>query len=113
MLTFYIDRFIPADSAACTRGPVIFIRSQYQSDFGLLAHEMEHRRQWMATLGFHSLLYLLLKPYRQWAEVRAYRIQLSYPPASNQDTYRRKYAGFISHKYGLDISEDEAYALLA
>ena len=112
MLIFYTDKFIPKDAAGCTRGPVIFIRPKYKDDKGLLEHENIHRWQWVFTLGFHSFLYLLYKPYRLWSEVQAYKMQLRYPPANGSDSYKLKYANYISKNYGLNVTSNEAYSLL-
>jgi hypothetical protein len=112
MLTFYTDRFIPANSAGCARGPVIFIRPKYRDDIGLLRHEECHVGQWWHTLGLHSILYLVSKAYRLKAEVEAYREQLKHPPANSTEEYRHKYSHYISEDYGLSITEDQAYQLL-
>jgi len=120
-LIFYTNKFIPASSAACARGPVIFIRPEYRDDKGLEAHEQVHVRQWWRTLGLHSLLYLVSKRYRLNAEVEAYREQLRYPPASaDPDGYREKYAGWLAapgwvEGYDLQrvVSQEEAIALLS
>ncbi len=107
-LLFYTNN-VPSGSAGCANAFVIRIRPEYKDDEGILKHEAEHVRQWWCTLGVHSLLYLLVKPYRLYAEVRAYREQLKYPPATNHAEESRKlYAGFISNDYGLDISVEEA-----
>ena len=107
-LLFYTDN-IPSGSAGCANAFVIRIRPEYKNDEGILRHEAEHVRQWWCTLGLHSLLYLLVKSYRLYAEVRAYREQLKYLPAINHVEQSRKlYAGFISRDYGLDISVEEA-----
>jgi len=111
-MTFYTDKFIPKGSAACARGFVIFIRPKYKDDIGLLEHEKTHVRQWLFTLSLHSPLYLFCKRYKLWAEVQAYRRQLLFKPAFNEDSYRIKYAGFIATKYKLTISQGEAYKLL-
>lgn len=112
-MTFYTDRFIPANSAGCARGPVIFIRPKYRDDIGLLRHEECHVRQWWHTLGLHSILYLVSKAYRLKAEVEAYREQLKHPPANGSEEYRDKYAGFVSTGYGLDITKEQALEMLS
>ena len=103
-LLFYTDN-VPSGSAGCANAFVIRIRH----DERILRHEAEHVRQWRCTLGLHSLLYLLVKSYRLYAEVRAYREQLKYLPAINHAEQSRKlYAGFITRDYGLDMSVEEA-----
>jgi hypothetical protein len=87
----------------------IRLRPKYREDKGILEHEKCHVRQWFFTLGSHSLLYLLVKPYRLWAEVQAYREQLDWPPALlDRPKYLDLYAGFISTRYKLDITKEEA-----
>ena len=107
-LTFYTDFGVPDGSAGCARGPAILIRPTYRDDAGLHAHEMEHVWQGMATLFIgHALLYLFFKPYRLWAEVKAYRKQLELSPGRKQ-----LFAGFIANDYGLDITVENAGQLL-
>ena len=103
-LTIYSARFVQPGFAATTRGPVIFVRPEYRNDRGLLEHERVHVRQWLRTLGMHSLLYALSKDYRLGAEVEAYREQARHYP----DDRRPMFARAIAEKYGLDISPDAA-----
>jgi len=124
-VVIYTER-LPDDSRGCANGPIIRIHPQYKDDKGLHEHEAEHVRQWWKTLGLHSLLYLLSKQYRLWAEVAAYRVQLQYPPASNpiptpalplkgrelNPQYVESYAAVIARKYGLDVTVEEARRLL-
>lgn len=107
-LTFYTDRFIRENSAACARGPLIFIRPKCKKDEGLYQHEMEHVKQWVFTLTLHSLLYLLVPRYTLWSEVRAYSVQAAY----YEEDRRPRFARFIAENYGLKITEDEALAAL-
>jgi len=111
-MTFYTDRFIPKGAAGCARGPVILIRPKYMGDVGLLRHEQVHRWQWILTLSVHSFLYLLIKRYRLWAEVMAYKRQLKYPPANKRDIYRRKYAHYVATGYKLKVTEADVYLRL-
>lgn len=55
----------------------------------------------------------LVKPYKQWSEVRAYKIQLKYPVDGEPNPYLDKYAGCIANKYGLDVTKEEALRLLS
>lgn len=121
-ITIYTDK-IPPNSAGCANGPIIRIRPEKKGDEGLLAHEIEHVRQWwcwIPLLGLpHSLLYLLSKRYRQWSEVTAYRIQLEYPhPKYTVEERREMYATWLSipdniQGYGLIITKEEAVKLLS
>lgn len=107
-MIIYTNCFIPKQHQACTRGPVILIRPEYKGDNGLLEHEKVHRRQWLRTFGLHSLLYIFVPDYRLEAEVEAFREQLKHYP----DDRRQRFAELIAENYGLDITPDEALALL-
>lgn len=107
-MIFYTDRFVPEGSAGCARGPLIFIRPAYMHDMGLIEHERQHVRQWLRTVGLHSILYLASKEYRLKAEVEAYREQLRHYP----DDRSLVFAGFLAEKYDLEISVEEAHRLL-
>ena len=106
-MTFYTNRLIPEGFAGCARGPFIFIRPEFKDDKGLLAHERTHVKQWVRTLGLHSLLYVLSSKYKLNCEIEAYKKQLEFSP-NNKDLF----AYFISVNYGLDITKEEAYKLL-
>ena len=107
-MILYTNFGVPRKHQAATRGPVIFIRPEYRNDKGLLEHEKVHRRQWLRTLGLHSLLYLFVEDYRLRAEVEAFRAQLPHYP----DDRRVKFARLIAENYNLDITPDEALILL-
>ena len=54
-----------------TRGPVVWIREDTKEDKGVLAHELEHVRQfWCYGLLIHMVL-LNFPSYRAWTEVKA------------------------------------------
>jgi hypothetical protein len=55
----------------------------------------------------HAFLYLLVKQYRQWAEVQAYRVSLAYRP-----DLLETYATVLATKYKLGLSIDQARELL-
>lgn len=107
---FYTDRFVPEGSAGCARGPVVFIRPQFEGkDEGLFWHELCHVSQWWRMLGLgHSLLYTFSKRYRLRCEVEAYAVQARYYP----DYRLPLFAKFISRDYGLDIETVVALGLL-
>ena len=112
------------------QGPVIKLLPKYKNDTGLIEHEKTHVRQWYAVLAIglllctlltllvspslwplyglapllHQLLYKLVRAYRRWCEVQAYRKQIAL-------------GGYISNefavtalveKYDLGLSVDEA-----
>lgn len=107
-MIIYTARFVQQGFAATTRGPLVFIRPEYRQDIGLLEHERVHVRQWLRTLGLHSLLYAVSKTYRLSAEVEAYREQSRHYPDDRLPLFARA----IAEKYGLDISADAALARL-
>ena len=116
------------------QGPVIKILSKYKDDAGLLEHEKTHVRQWYAVLGIglllctllmlfvstalwplyglapfsHQLLYKVVRPYRRWCEVKAYRKQI----AVGGYTSNEFAVTAMVEKYGLGLSVDKARALL-
>ena len=101
---------------------------------GLLEHEKTHVRQWYAVLGIglllctllmlfvstalwplyglapfsHQLLYKVVRPYRRWCEVKAYRKQI----AVGGYTSNEFAVTAMVEKYGLGLSVDKARALL-
>jgi len=133
---------VPNGHAGATRLWMIYINPAYKDDRGLLEHEIDHVNLFWAMflvslfiligvgIYLQSLYILILvpfcfglkdilikfKPFLRWAEVKAYKKQLQYPPASMGDVevYRKIYAGFLANnsKYNLDITIDTAYNLL-
>lgn len=90
----------------------ILLRPKYKGlDAGIHMHELEHVEQaWRLLLIFHSLAYLLIRKYRLWAEVKAYRRQIAvYGPEASIEFA----VSALANKYNLGITEDEARALLA
>jgi Flp pilus assembly protein TadB len=128
----YTDK-MPDHVGGYARWFYIAIRPKYKDDLGIHAHEKEHVRQWWvltivccaliagachilgqpyhyAALGaaVHSLLYKFVRPYRQWAEVEAFKEQLKhYEPHYLPNMARR-----LSRGYGLKITQEEAERLL-
>jgi len=100
MVVFYTNRFIPKRFAGYTVGFVILIRPTYRDDLGLLEHEMFHVYQFISPRWW-------FKSKLEW-EVAAYKEQLKW----YSDDRSHLFAGFISTKYGFNISEDDAYKLL-
>ena len=105
-LVFYTNWFVPERFAGCNRGPLIFIRPEYRADAGLLAHELEHVRQWYRNPAF-GIFYKFSKKFRLKVELEAYRKQLEHSPG-DLDTF----AQFLVEKYNLDISFSQARWLL-
>ena len=117
-----------------TKGPLIKILTKYKDDSGLLEHEKVHVRQWYAVLALmlslsalvtllvstslwplcglalvsHQLLYKLVRPYRRWSEVQAYRKQI----AIGGYTSNEFAVNALVEKYNLNLSVNEAKMLL-
>jgi len=106
---FYV-RWLPFGAGGVSWIVAIFILEKYRADEGLHQHELTHARQaWRLLLVGHALLYLFYAPYRQWAEVEAYRVQIAvYGPGRSIDFAVKA----LATKYQLGISEDGASALL-
>jgi hypothetical protein len=60
-----------------TKGPIVWIMEAVKDDAGILAHELEHVRQfWRHGMIVHILL-LLIPSYRAWCEAEAMKKQNS------------------------------------
>jgi hypothetical protein len=106
-LTFFV-KALPADIGGMANGPVIRILEKYRDDVGLYQHELTHVKQWFTTLGLHTALYYLCRPYRQWSEVQAYRKQMTYGLSLD-----RAAQFLMLPRYDLRITTEEAKALLS
>ena len=129
MLNFYTDRFVPEGAGGCARGPLIFIREKYRNDRGILEHERAHRKQWfvqtvvwaallaaaawcfaipyeiaIVSIGAHGGLYLVVRRYRLWAEVAAYREQMKWGNLAPESAARR----LAKPCYRLGITAEQA-----
>lgn len=113
-------------------GPLIRINKSMKHDEGLLAHEIEHVKQWwvvsiicavlwFAFVPMHGLgivfawlpltVYQLLQeipPIQKLIELRCWRVQLS----KYGECRANQAAKLFSTKYHFKISEEEAYQLL-
>ena len=98
---------IPKKFAGMTYLVLIFIKPEYKNDFGLLHHEMTHVKQFYKN-PLHSFLYKFSKKYRLKSEVEAYKEQLNYYDVDRSQLF----AQFISEKYNLDITVEQAQQLL-
>jgi hypothetical protein len=62
-------------------------------------------RQWTGFVflppSLHGILYLVFRPYRRWAEVRAYRVSVAYRP-DQFENYSRALADH--YRLGIDLS---------
>lgn len=138
-LIFYVDALGP-NTGGEARGPVVRILKKYLQDEGILKHELEHVKQYwtgvMIGLGVLALLVLVgvlpqyyalaygisiaaalpslayghIKPYRLWAELKAYAVQVRYK--DDKEAAIVKFGTWIFSGYNLGISSEEAIALL-
>lgn len=117
-----------------TKGPFIRIRPKYINDTGLIEHEKTHVRQWYAVMiiglllcmlltlavtpslwplfgvapFLHQLLYKIVRPYRGWCEIRAYRQQIAVGGYASNDFALTA----LIEKYDLGLTANEAKAFL-
>lgn len=68
-------------------------------------------RQWAGLIflppSLHGILYLVFRPYRRWAEVRAYRVSVAYRPDQFEN-----YSRALTDHYRLGIDLSTARGLL-
>lgn len=107
-LLFYTDR-LPETVGGAVNGFVIRIRPRYRDDVGIHKHEELHVWQLWLTLGIHPLLYRFVRPYRQWAEVAAYRRQMRYTPHISLNSAAER---LTSPRYDLGLSVGRAREVL-
>lgn len=130
----YTDSLPPAFGGEAN-GPMIRIRPKHRNDVGLLEHEKFHVREWWAwflvmallSLGVslavgpmiglplllwaplaHDAAYQRVRRYRQWSEVKAYRIQLGMGRYVSPDFA----VAALAEKYDLRLSRERARQLL-
>lgn len=135
VLIWYTNKLMKGFAGGTTLN-LIRIRPEYENDEGLLQHELVHVKQWalpflisiifgilyyiltdsLIGLFIFSLIgcnifplsYLLIKKVKLKCEVQAYREQLKF----YKDNKINLFAEFISRKYGLNVSKEEAFNLL-
>jgi hypothetical protein len=121
---------LPPNTGGCANGPVVRLLKKYENDEGILKHELEHVKQfWFLTIAVgliilavttflrlpiyyaalgistHGLLYLFVKPYRYWCELKAYAVQLQYSEDKEKDL--ELFGRFISEFYNLNKTKEE------
>lgn len=104
-MVIYTD-LMPARFSGYNLGPITLIRPSHRNNAALHAHEEVHRQQFFRN-PLMGLFYLFSKPARQAYEVEAYRAQLALNPGSASIL-----AQFLASKYGLDLTPEQALALL-
>jgi hypothetical protein len=88
-------------------GFLVVMGREFRHSDDLIAHELTHTRQMIATLGAHSILYYCSMRYRFWSELHAYR-------ASVRAGLSPEIAAHImAHGYGFKKTSDEIYHLLS
>lgn len=102
----YSRRLVGQGFAGRSFGVAIAIHPDYRDDTGLLAHELEHCRQFYRSLGVSAVLYALSKRQRYRQELACYRIQLAHQPRLQRRYYAGLYAQFIVDKYRLRVDYD-------
>lgn len=136
-MKYFIVKYVkelPNGFSGTAQGPLIKILPKYKGDTGLIEHEKTHVRQWYAVLTIwlllfallslvvspvlwpvcglaplvHPVLYKLVRPYRQWCEVQAYRKQLA---TGGYSTGEFAVIALVE-KYDLALFSDQAKALL-
>ena len=100
-------RLLPERKAGLAIGPLVLIQRRYKGDAGLLAHELEHARQFWVTFGLHLLLYPLSRHYRLWAESIAFAKQVK-PDRSDLDAMAERLARSC-YRLGIDRYEARRY----
>jgi len=105
---FYTEK-VKGGFAGVSYGPWIKMRPEYKDDNPLLQHELTHCKQWYRTFGIHGWLVLFgNKKHIFESEVEAYAVQASLQPELMILSRVDLYATFISTKYGLNVTKDEA-----
>jgi len=111
-LVIFTDR-LPDDVGGQARGPVVFIKTKYTNDVGLLMHELTHVAQWWSSLALHPFLYRFWKFYRLQSEAAAYFVQMQYPDRKGHFVTLDEAAEMLAKpRYRLDLSVADARVAL-
>ena len=128
----YTDKVLQGESGLF----VIYLNPAKRGDIGLYTHEYEHIKQWylclvvglLLALGVYLLLdnlttslflaavsislkgilYSYVKPFRKWAEVKAFRAQIKVTEGEHVDFF----ANALANDYKLGITHNQAIKLL-
>jgi hypothetical protein len=112
-LTFYVaDTSLPENCGGTTTFYVIRIPLRYKGDESKYRHELQHVKQMLCLPLLHDILYSLYKPYRQWAEAQAYKVEMKYPDLNGHYFTLDEAALQLSTTYDLGITTDQARAAL-
>lgn len=107
-----ISTFIPKRFAAVVFAFIIFVRPAYKNNQALIEHEKVHVRQFWRTFCTHPIWYNFNKAYRLRSEVEGYAVQIKVRETLGKSPDFERYAKYISKHYNLDVSAEEAEALL-
>lgn len=109
---FYVETIGKEDfPAGRSYGLWVLVKNKYETDTGLLAHELVHCEQFWKPPLIRGLFYKFHKPTKYQMELEAYRRQLEF--AGGMDNYFRlvdKFAWFITNRYNLDVDINEVKA---
>lgn len=102
-------------AAACAVMWFVFIRKGKENDKGLLAHELDHVKQFWGN-PLHVFQYLWSWRYRLRCEVEAYQTQLKVTleqyPQKSREALVTLFAGFIATRYKLPVMERRVLELM-
>jgi hypothetical protein len=107
-----IGTFIPRRFAAVVFLFIIFVRKGSRNNQALIEHEKVHVRQFWKTFCTHPIWYQFSKAYRLRAEVEGYAVQIKVREVLGKKPEFERHAKFIATHYNLDVTIDEAKALL-
>lgn len=106
-MIIYSDLLMPDWADGRAIGPVVQIRPSRRGDASILAHELEHVRQWREAPISMPLRYLFSRRWRLRYEVEASRAQLKVDPLAITSC-----AALLATQYRLGISFRDALNLL-
>jgi len=102
---FYVENIGKEEfPAGRSYGLWVLIKNKYETDTGLLAHELVHCEQFWKPPFIRGLFYKFHKPTKYQMELEAYIVQLEH--VTGLDNYLRlvdKFAWFITNRYNLDV----------
>lgn len=106
-MIIYSGFLMPAWMDGRAIGPIVQIRPSRRGDQSMLAHELEHVRQWREAPILMPLRYLLSRRWRLRYEAEAFRAQVRLDPAAITSC-----AALLATKYRLGLSYRDALNLL-
>ena len=109
-MVFYTNFLIPKRFSAIVLGFVILIRPRQRGNKALIAHEKVHVRQFWRSWCLFPILYLLWPAKKLKYEAEAYGVSLLYATSFREKLNEYSYA--LSHKYNLNITQEEAESLI-